>query len=89
MPEAHTWGHTEIILGMATEFAEFERAVTIERINAGLARAGAEGKHLGRPTVGDQVEAKIRALAGKGTAKLKIAKTLGIGVSTAQWVLAS
>jgi DNA invertase Pin-like site-specific DNA recombinase len=76
------------MLGMAAVFAEFERAVTIERINAGLARARAEGKQLGRPTVGSQVEAKIRALAGKGTGKLKIARTLGVGVSTVQRVLA-
>jgi DNA invertase Pin-like site-specific DNA recombinase len=77
------------MLGMAAVFAEFERAVTIERINAGLARARSEGKQLGRPTVGDQVEAKIRALSSKGTGKLKIAKTLGIGVSTVQRVLAA
>jgi DNA invertase Pin-like site-specific DNA recombinase len=35
------------ILGV---FAEFERAIIVERVNAGLARARAEGKRLGRPT---------------------------------------
>lgn len=30
-------------------FAEFERATIVERVNAGLARARAEGKELGPP----------------------------------------
>ena len=30
-------------------FAEFERALTQERVRAGLARARSEGKRLGRP----------------------------------------
>jgi DNA invertase Pin-like site-specific DNA recombinase len=37
------------MLGMATVFAEFERAVAIERINAGLARARKQGRRL-RPS---------------------------------------
>src|SRR6202035_3867632 len=31
-------------------FAEFERAMIVERVNAGLARARAAGKRLGRPS---------------------------------------
>jgi len=76
------------MLGMAAVFAEFERAVTIERINAGLARAKAQGKKLGRPTsTTAKTEAKIRALHAKGIGKIKIAKELGIGTSTVQRVL--
>jgi DNA invertase Pin-like site-specific DNA recombinase len=41
-------------------FAEFERAMIQERVRAGLARAKAEGKRLGRPTI---PEAKERAEA--------------------------
>jgi DNA invertase Pin-like site-specific DNA recombinase len=40
-------------------FAEFERAMIRERVNAGLARARAFGKRLGRPRVGDAIEAEI------------------------------
>src|SRR5215212_6258565 len=32
-------------------FAEFERSIIVERTNAGLARARAEGRRLGRPEV--------------------------------------
>lgn len=75
------------MLGMAAVFAEFERSVTIERINAGLARARSQGKQLGRPRVDSKVEKKIRKLRADGAGKLKIAKQLGVGVSTVQRVL--
>ncbi len=70
------------MLGMAAVFAEFERGVTIERINAGLARARSEGKQLGRPRVEAKVERRICELRAKGAGKLKIARTLGVGVGT-------
>ena len=74
-------------LQMAGVFAEFERSIIVERINAGLRRAKAQGKTLGRPTVSDTVEADIRKLRAKGFGKLKIARTLECGVSTVQRVL--
>ena len=77
------------MLGMAAVFAEFERSCTIDRINAGLARARAEGKQLGRPRVASKIEGKIRSMRGEGVGKLKIAKQLGVGVSTVQRVLSA
>jgi len=68
-------------------FAEFERAMIQERVKAGLERARAQGKRLGRTTVSADVEASIAELRGKGLGKIKIAKTLGIGVSTVQRVV--
>ena len=47
------------------------------------------GKTLGRPRTDPRVEAKIRKLARRGMGKVKIARTLGIGVSVAQRVLAA
>ena len=49
-------------------FAEFERAIIVERVRAGIARAKAEGKHLGRPRInGETEQAILVALAeGKG-----------------------
>lgn len=70
-------------------FAELERSIIQERVRAGLERARAKGKTLGRPRTDPRVEAKIRKLAGQGMGKGKIARTLGIGVSVAQRVLAS
>jgi DNA invertase Pin-like site-specific DNA recombinase len=76
-------------LQMAGVFAEFERSIIVERINAGLRRAKAQGKTLGRPMVSDTVEGDIRKLRANGLGKLKIAKQLGCGVSTVQRVLAA
>lgn len=68
-------------------FAEFERAMIIERVNAGLARAKAKGKTLGRPKIKPAVEAKVRELRASGMGMLKIARELGIGTSAVQRVL--
>jgi DNA invertase Pin-like site-specific DNA recombinase len=68
-------------------FAEFERAIIRERVIAGLARAKAEGKVLGRPTVGTEVENAIRRMRGSGLGIQKIARTLGVGVSVVQRVV--
>jgi len=69
-------------------FAEFERAMIQERVKAGLRRARAQGKTLGRPKVGGDIEKAILAARADGTGKRKIAKQLGIGVSTVTRVLA-
>lgn len=72
------------LFGMMAVFAEFERAMIQGRVNAGLARARAQGKRLGRPTVSQDVEAKVRALRASGMGKVRVARTLGIGVSAVQ-----
>src|SRR5262250_72259 len=41
-------------------FAEFERSMIQERVRAGLRRAKAEGKQLGRPRIDAEVEQRIR-----------------------------
>jgi DNA invertase Pin-like site-specific DNA recombinase len=53
-------------------FAEFERAMVVERTLAGLARARAQGKVLGRPKASEQIEAQVRAALAKGKGILKI-----------------
>ena len=66
-------------------FSEFERAMIRERVNAGLARAKAEGKTLGRPkTPTDTEKAIIQALAKGGKGMQKIAKEFGVGTSVVQ-----
>jgi DNA invertase Pin-like site-specific DNA recombinase len=72
---------------MCGVFAEFERSMIQERVKCGLARARAKGRMLGRPRVSAKVEARIRELAAGGMGKRKIARTLGVGVGTAQRVL--
>jgi len=72
---------------MCGVFAEFERAMIQDRVKAGLARAKAQGKILGRPKVTRKVEQSVYRLRKAGTGKRKIAKQLGIGVSTVMRVL--
>jgi DNA invertase Pin-like site-specific DNA recombinase len=47
-------------------FAEFERGIIRERVNAGLARAKANGTKLGRRRVRPSVEARILELRNEG-----------------------
>lgn len=68
-------------------FAEFERAMIRERVNAGLQRARAQGKRLGRPTVSKRVENAVRAARREGKGIRRIANELGIGVSTVQRIV--
>jgi DNA invertase Pin-like site-specific DNA recombinase len=72
---------------MCGVFAEFERAMIQERVKAGLHRARAQGKTLGRPRTPTDVEGKIRSARQQGKGIKKIARELGIGVSTVQRVV--
>ena len=70
-------------------FAEFERAMIRERVNAGLARAKAQGKRLGRPRNDNAKQrATVMRLRGEGVGIGKIARELGVGVSYVQRVVA-
>jgi len=68
-------------------FAEFERSMIQERVKAGLNRAKAQGKTLGRPKVTEKVERAVLTARAEGTGKRKIARQLGIGVSTINRIL--
>ena len=59
------------ILGV---FAEFERAIIIERVKSGLARARSQGKRLGRRAVSTDVVERIRGQLATGTGILKYGK---------------
>ena len=72
---------------MCGVFAQFERAMIQERVKAGLERARAQGKRLGRPRTPDRVEQAIRAARQQGKGIKKIAAELGVGVSTVQRVV--
>jgi len=70
-------------------FAEFERGIIRERVNAGLARAKAKGTKLGRRPVKASIEARIRELKAEGMGILKIGRTLGVGTSVVQRVISA
>jgi DNA invertase Pin-like site-specific DNA recombinase len=69
-------------------FAEFERAIIVERVRAGIARARAEGKHLGRPYIDGETEQAIRAALAKGLGIRKVAREIGVGTSVVQRIRA-
>lgn len=69
-------------------FAEFERAMIAERVRAGLRRARDEGKRLGRPPIGPELEKRIQvalnARRRTGEGVRGIAKRFGVDPSTVQ-----
>jgi DNA invertase Pin-like site-specific DNA recombinase len=67
-------------------FSEFERAMIVERVRAGLARAKSEGKRLGRPKVNGDVERAIQAaLKAKDRPGVRqIAVQCGVSTGTVQ-----
>lgn len=71
-------------------FAEFERSIIIERINAGIARARIHGtksgKPIGRTSVPNQTILDIQAMLATGTGIVKTATALGCGVGVVQRV---
>ncbi len=74
------------MFGMLGVFAEFERSMIQSRVNAGLARAKAAGVILGRPKVAESIEDAVRGRLATGEGIGKVARTLGVGVSTVQRV---
>ena len=72
---------------MCGVFAEFERSMIQERVKAGLARARAQGKKLGRPRVPASVERKVRVAGTKGMGMKAIARKLGVGTGTVQRIV--
>ena len=70
-------------------FSEFERAIIRERVRSGLARAKAQGRVLGRRRNEDPKRlAVVQSLRKQGVGIGKIARTLGIGASYVQRVVA-
>ena len=76
------------LFGMLGVFAEFERSMIQERIHAGLNRARAAGKQLGRPGLDQDMRDRIIQLREQGVSFRKIAGEVGVSLSTVQRVLA-
>jgi DNA invertase Pin-like site-specific DNA recombinase len=70
------------LLQMSAVFAEFERAMLRERVAAGLARAVAQGRQLGRPRAKGATDKRIRALRAQGLGMVAIARRLRCGGGT-------
>lgn len=74
------------LLQMSGVFAEFERAMIVERTKAGMARARARGKQIGRAPAPEALKDAIRALRADGIGMDRIARQLKCGKGLSQRV---
>jgi putative DNA-invertase from lambdoid prophage Rac len=73
----------KMTMGVLNTVAEFERDLLIERTQAGIARAKAQGKHLGRPrALTPQALAEARKQFAAGIPNAQIARNLGVSRAT-------
>lgn len=71
----------KMYITMSATIAEFDRGVICERVKSGMARAKAEGKHIGRPKNTIHQE-RIQELKQAGMSVSEIAKELSISRPT-------
>jgi DNA invertase Pin-like site-specific DNA recombinase len=71
-----------LMLQMCGAFAEFERSMLQARIHAGLKRAVANGKSLGRPLNDPSAVARAKLALGNGLGINRVAKLVGLSNGT-------
>ncbi|EFE7019727.1 recombinase family protein, partial [Escherichia coli] len=86
----HQLGNTDLtsaagklLLSMLAAVAEMERDLLIERTQAGLTRAKAEGRKLGRPSkIAPEARGAIVAKKNSGTSVSALAREYGVSRAT-------
>lgn len=74
----------KLLLSMLAAVAEMERDLLVERTQAGLARAQAEGKKLGRPSkTTPEQRSEIRRRLGAGESVSSVARAYGVSRASA------
>ena len=77
-----------LMFGMLSLFADFERSMISERTKAGMERAKKQGKRIGRPSnMNDGLVESVKFMRSQGLGIRRIARDLGIGVSSVYKVL--
>jgi DNA invertase Pin-like site-specific DNA recombinase len=71
-----------ILLALLASLAKVESVKISERTRAGMARARAQGKRIGRPTLDPTMQRKIAKRLGEGLSAYAVAKQLGIDAHT-------
>ncbi len=74
---------------MLAVFAEFERDLIRERVIAGVRRARALGKHLGRPRMHKVDVAQARAILAEGRSLRATARALSVHPQAVRRALAA
>ena len=78
-----TTPHGELLFNIFGSLAQYERALTRERILAGLEAAKRRGKKCGRPrAISDEQLAAIEQALDSGTSKAAVCRTFGVKRST-------
>lgn len=73
----------KLTMGVINAVAQFERDLLIERTQAGIARAKAEGKRMGRPpTLSAKQQTDVKARLKAGDAVAAIARDIGVSRQT-------
>jgi DNA invertase Pin-like site-specific DNA recombinase len=72
-----------ILLALLASLAKVEAQKISERTRAGMARAKAQGKRIGRPTISRKIKDLIAERAAAGETAYRIAEDLGIDRHTA------
>jgi DNA invertase Pin-like site-specific DNA recombinase len=73
----------DILLALLASLAKQEAKRMSERVRAGMARAKAQGKRLGRPSIPHKLREKIAERIAAGETPYAVAKALGIDRHTA------
>jgi len=68
----------KLMLQMFGAFAEFERAIMLERQRPGIEKAKAHGKYKGRKPTAMNQRARVKAMDAEGITRAAIAENLGI-----------
>jgi DNA invertase Pin-like site-specific DNA recombinase len=76
-----------LLFHVLAAIAEFERQLIRERVVAGIRRAKAKGRHLGRPRLHHVDPARARALLAQGRSLRAVARLLGTHATTVRRAL--
>ena len=79
----------KILFTMISAFAEFERAIIRERVKAGMEKARAKGKKIGRPKIPPFTIEKVLEMRENGLNYKDIIKKLKIPKSTYYYIIKS
>jgi DNA invertase Pin-like site-specific DNA recombinase len=70
------------LLSLCSVLSQLERALLVERVRAGLNRARAEGKRLGRPMIADEIAERVRVELQRGSGVRATSRIIGVSTST-------
>ena len=79
---------SHILLGVLSHLAELEARKISERTKAGLRRARAGGKRLGRPSKFEQYREQLARMNGEGISKKEMVRRTGLSTRTLRKYLA-